>query len=66
MTAPSVVSGVDRAQTVMEREIAKPPRMRNSVQAYNDIARALALPHSGFRVSRSESTNSTAGQQTDN
>jgi len=35
------VSGVDRAQTVMEREVAQPTRLRNSVQAYNEMARAL-------------------------
>jgi len=35
------VSGVDRAQTVMELEIAKPVRLRTPVQAYNEIARAL-------------------------
>lgn len=35
------VSGVDRAQTVMEAEVAKPPRLRTPVQAYNEIATAL-------------------------
>jgi hypothetical protein len=35
------VSGVDRAQTVMEQEIAKPPRLRQPVPAYNAIAAAL-------------------------
>jgi len=39
------VSGVDRAQTVMEQEVAKPPRTRNSVQAYNEIAHALQSRH---------------------
>jgi hypothetical protein len=46
------VSGVDRAQAVMEQEIARPVRTRNPVQAYNEIARALKS--SGFRVRSSE------------
>jgi len=48
------ITAVDQAQTVMERERARPATARNPVQAYRDIAQALKSPE--FRVPSSVRT----------
>lgn len=50
------IAAVDQAQTIMERERARPATARNPVQAYRDIAQALKSPitHHASRITSPE------------
>ena len=51
------IAAVDQAQTIMERERARPANVRNPVQAYREISQALKSPitHHAFRSTPPES-----------
>jgi hypothetical protein len=61
------IAAVDEAQTIMERERARPATARNPVQAYRNIAQALKAPvtHHASRIASPESPSPSSSTTTD-
>lgn len=50
------IAAVDAAQTIMERERARPATARNPVQTYHDIAQALKTTHHASHITSQETS----------